>query len=322
MSFLQVSGIVKTLQTDPIVKNITFSQRRFQKIAIIGETGSGKSTLLKIIAGLIQPDEGEVVFEDQRIEGPAEKLVPGHPSIAYLSQHFELPHSLRVEQVLEYANMLTNDEAGVLYEICEIDHLLKRRTDQLSGGETQRIAIARLLIGKPKLLLLDEPYSNLDRVHKVVLRSIIDAIGKKLNVTCIMISHDPEDTLPWADMILVMKDGAIIQKGSPEKIYNKPIDAYTAGLLGDYTVLDATLTEAFAKANGVPIRKKLILRPETLRLTTKKSKALCGEITEVNFYGGYYLVEVSILNKVVIIRTEEQNFRSGDRVYVSLAVAE
>src|SRR5215216_1937996 len=146
MNLLEVSGISRQGEGGFILKEITFSQKKLQKIAVAGETGSGKSTLLKIIAGLIQPDTGAILLGNEKVKGPAERLVPGHPHIAYLSQNFELPHSLRVEQVLEYANLLSNQSASELYEVCQISHLLKRKTNELSGGERQRIALAKLLI--------------------------------------------------------------------------------------------------------------------------------------------------------------------------------
>src|SRR5688500_2555870 len=115
MTFLAVSDISKQGLGNFKLQDITFSQRKNQKIALAGETGSGKSTLLKIIAGLEQPDSGEVVFKNETVKGPAENLVPGHSGIAYLSQDFELPKFLRVEQVLSYANNLNQEEADTLF---------------------------------------------------------------------------------------------------------------------------------------------------------------------------------------------------------------
>jgi iron(III) transport system ATP-binding protein len=168
MSFLQVIGLNG---------RISFTQQKARKLAIAGETGSGKSTLLKMIAGLAQPAEGEIRFRGERVLGPQERLVPGQPGIAYLSQHFELWNNYRVEEILSYANDLSVEAAAALYAICRIDHLLARRTDQLSGGERQRIALARLLVRPPRLLLLDEPFSNLDHIHKSLLKTVIRDIG-------------------------------------------------------------------------------------------------------------------------------------------------
>ena len=217
------------------LKKIDFTLRKSRRLAVVGETGSGKSNLLKIIGGLATPAEGTVWFEGRRVLGPLERLIPGEPGIAYLSQHFELWHNYHVEEVLSYANDLSPEEAAELYRLCHIDHLLQRRTDQLSGGERQRIALARLLVHPPRLLLLDEPFSNLDMIHKRILKKVIADSGVRFGITCILVSHDPHDILPWAHELLVLRDGKLIQQGSPLEVYSRPINEYTAALLGDYT---------------------------------------------------------------------------------------
>src|SRR5688572_23428721 len=149
---LTINNISKALG-DFKLGNISFEQKPLQKIAITGESGSGKSTLLKIVGGLLDADAGEVLFEGKRVTGPAYNLVPGHKGIAYLSQHFELRNHYRMEELLEYANEFSNAEAKDMYELCRISHLMKRRTDGLSGGEKQRIALAKILVSNPRLLL-------------------------------------------------------------------------------------------------------------------------------------------------------------------------
>lgn len=324
MHLLNVSGISKKDERGFELKNISFTQQQFQKIAIAGETGSGKSTLLKIIAGLTEPDAGQVLFEGKKIIGPADKLIPGHPGIVYLSQHFELPNNLRVEQVLEYANLLTDEAAASLYGICQIDHLLKRRTNQLSGGERQRIALAKLLITSPRLLLLDEPFSNTDMVHKKLLKSVIRDIGSKLKISCIMVSHDPLDTLSWADEILVMKDGQVIQQGSPQQIYKQPVNEYAAGLFGDYNLLPQTIS-AMLVSQGTPAKRslKLFVRPEDLQLsTTQQPGASPAIIKTIHYYGSYYEVTTTIGKHKLLVKTVQSNFTPGDTVYLSLQAGE
>ena len=312
--FLEVSDISKKNEEEFVLREITFTQKQFQKIVVVGETGFGKSTLLKIIAGLVQSDSGQVILEGEKIRGPEEKLVPGHSSIAYLSQHFELPHSLRVEQVLTYASILDDEEANELYRICQIDHLLKRRTDQLSGGERQRIALCRLLITSPVLLLLDEPYSHLDMVHKNTLKKVINDIVKKIKITCILVSHDPFDTLPWANHIIVLKDGRMIQQSTPEKIYFKPTDEYVAGLFGKYNLLSKEQVELLT--SGVS-KKNRIVRPEQIKLSSKKGKSNKGIVTKVNFFGGFYELEVNWNTTQLTIRSSD-SYKKGDEVYLSL----
>jgi ABC-type sulfate/molybdate transport systems ATPase subunit len=320
VTLLKVAGITKNGERDYVLQDICFAQRKLQKIAIAGETGSGKSTLLKTIVGLIQPDAGEVTFENEKIMGPDEKLVPGHPGICYLSQHFELPKSLRVEQVLTYANTLSDQHASSLFSVCQIDHLLKRRTDQLSGGEKQRIALAKLLISSPRLLLLDEPFSHLDMVHKNVLKTVIHDVSEKLKITCILVSHDPGDTLSWANKILVMKDGHVVQHGTPEKIYQNPVNEYVAGLFGKYTVLTSSQCLDLFKINAGRRKKNIFVRPENFKIVSKKRDAVAGKVNSIRFYGSYYEVEVLWSTTVITVRTASvPNLGVGDTVYVSLS---
>jgi iron(III) transport system ATP-binding protein len=320
MTLLEVSDISKRAETDFTLEAIRFSQRKLQKIAIAGETGSGKSTLMKIIAGLIQPDEGQVIFEGKAIEGPQDKLIPGHPGISYLSQHFELPKFLRVEQVLAYANTLTDREANTIYEVCEIVHLLKRRTDQLSGGERQRIALAKLLIASPRLLLLDEPFTNLDMIHKNTLKSVIRNIGKELKITCMLISHDAVDILSWADQIVVMHDGKMVQKGTPEKIYRQPVNEYVAGLFGKYTIIDPNQSPEFSKLLKADIKgKRMFIRPEYFSITKRSKTSIPGKVSKIIFCGSYYELEIALAKSLIIATTPTCALKNGDSVYISLS---
>jgi ABC-type sulfate/molybdate transport systems ATPase subunit len=285
---------------------VRFVQAKGRKIAVAGETGSGKTTLLKMIAGLAQAEKGEVLFEGQRVLGPTEKLVPGHAGIAYLSQQFELPQHLRIEQVLEYANELPVEDASTLFSVCRIDHLMKRKTHQLSGGERQRIALAKLLIGSPRLLLLDEPFSNLDMIHKELLKSVIRDIGQRLDITCILVSHDPLDTLSWADEIMVMKDGRVVQQGQPQQVYRQPVNEYVAGLLGKYNLLEA--------GNG----KHLFVRPEQFKVGKKAfPAALKGRVKAISFWGGFYEIEMtSESGGLLTARAVENDLAAGDAVFI------
>ncbi len=327
MSLLRVSGIVKKGTNGFVLHPINFTQQRFQKIAIAGETGSGKSSLLKIIAGLASPDEGDVWFENERVKRiPDEKLIPGHKGIAYLSQQFELPNNLSVEQVLIYNNTLSDDEAATdaaskaLYDMCHIAHLLNRRTDQLSGGEKQRVALARLLVSSPRLLLLDEPFSNLDMIHKNLLKSVIKNIGEQLQITCILVSHDPLDTLSWADEILVMKDGSIIQQGTPEQIYNQPLDEYVAGLFGFYNEINLSLAEILSHLPGIVVNgRNMLIRPESFKISTEAVSNLLGIVHQIVFFGSYYEIEILLEENSIWVKTITCNVAKGDVVYIALA---
>jgi ABC-type sugar transport system ATPase subunit len=316
MSLLSVTNLGKLVNTTFIIKGISFQQSATQRIALAGETGSGKSTLLKMIAGLVQADNGEVLFENERVRGPQETLVSGHSGIAYLSQLFELPKFLRVEQVLEYANTLSEKQANKLFKICRIQHLLTRKTDELSGGERQRIALARQLLMQPRLLLLDEPYSNLDIIHKNLLKSVIDEVMTQMKITCILVSHDPLDVLSWADEILVLRKGRCMQQGTAQTVYEQPVDEYVAGLFGKYTHVPTAYAK---KLTGMKIKSPLLLRPERFKLKRKSNEGLKGIVSGVRFYGSYHEVDVLVDDLTFFIQTTKASVKVGDAVVVTLS---
>lgn len=306
MNLITVKGVSKYKGDILILDSIDLSQQPMQNLAISGETGSGKSTLLKIIAGLIQPDKGQVFFQNERVLGPDEQLIAGHASIGYLSQHFELRNNYRVEELLEYANKIGDEEAKALFELCQISQLLKRRTDQLSGGEKQRIAIAKLLISSPQLLILDEPYSNLDMEHKNTMKSVIKEIDSRLNISCILVSHDPGDILSWADHIIVLKDGKIVQQGSPAGIYEDPANEYVAGLFGKFNIITI---------NG----EKRFVRPENLRIVRDNYNTLKGAIQNIYYFGSHFEIEILVNNQLLVSRTMELNNKVGDEVLLEIS---
>ncbi len=285
------------------LENINFTQQKMEKIALIGETGSGKSTFLKTIAGLIQPQSGTILFEGEKVMGPNWNLIAGQKGIAYLSQHFELLNNYRMEELLAYANELLPEEANDLFKVCRINHLMKRNSYELSGGEKQRIALAKLLITKPRLLILDEPYSNLDLIHRNILKEVVEAVCNKNKISCILTSHEPADVLPWADKILVLKNGKIVQEGTAEYIYKNPINEYAAALLGSYNLLDSTIFGA-----------KLLLRPESILITNDVSEKFTGTVTANHFFGSYNEIDIKIKNQTIKVKTTNGKIIVGDKV--------
>jgi ABC-type sulfate/molybdate transport systems ATPase subunit len=319
MNFLQVKNISVKGPERNILANISFDQEKGEHVVVAGETGSGKSTLLKVVAGLVHPTSGDVIFEGERVPGPLEKLVPGHSQIAYLSQHFELPKFLRVEQVLEYANSISEETANELYELCQVTHLVKRKTDQLSGGERQRIAMARLLTGSPKLLLLDEPFSNLDMQHKNALKGIIADIVTTLDISFILVSHDPLDTLSWADRIIVLHDGKIVQHDTPDKIYNNPVDDYTAGLFGKYFKLEGELRDKLINTNSVA---KTFFRAEDFEITSEvNGQTVKGIVNRSVYYGSFYELEALIDGRVLHVRSQKE-VQPGEHIILRLKLTD
>lgn len=313
MALLEVKSVFKKEGETDAVNGISFVQEPFEKIGIAGETGSGKTTLLKMIAGFVQPDAGEMYFKGEKVLGPFDKLIPGHPGIGYLSQHFELRNNYWVNDFLDMANKLPEVEAQHIFSVCEIDHLLRRRTHQLSGGEKQRIALARLLITSPSLLILDEPFSNLDVMHKATMKRVVEEAGKQFNTSFILVSHDPADLLSWADTIFLMQGGKILQQGNAAEVYEQPVSEYAAGLLGEYSYVDATL---FKRENEQP---KLLVRPHQLELTTKVHDAVEAVIEMIHYRGAYSLLQLTAKEQRLYLLQTNTSVKKGDTVYVRLS---
>ena len=285
------------------LENINFTQQKMEKIAVIGETGSGKSTLLKTIAGLIQPKSGTILFDGKKVMGPNWQLVGGQKGIAYLSQHFELLNNYSMQELLMYANELEQKEANELYRICRIDHLMQRNSYELSGGEKQRVALARLIVSKPSLLILDEPFSNLDLIHRNILKKVVEDVCNKFEISSILTSHEPMDVLPWADKIVVLKSGKIIQEDTAINVYRKPTNEYAAALLGSYNLLEAKI-----------FGENLLIRPEKILITDDLSEKYTGKVTSANFMGSFTEVSVKIETQTIKIKTINHNIFIGDEV--------
>ena len=314
VELLRLNQIVRNEGDRKILDNINLLIESFSRTALIGETGSGKSTLMKIMAGLVQPSSGEAIFEHKRIEGPDEVLIPGHKQIGYLSQHFELLNNYRVEELLDMANKMEQHEADEIYQLCKIEHLLKRKTNAISGGERQRIALAKVLVANPKLLLLDEPFTNLDLSNNKIINGIINELCESRKTTVVLVSHDPANILSWADQIIVLQEGKMIQTGSPEEIYLNPVNSYTAGLLGDYNYIK----------QDSPLRKTLNLpanrfyfRTEEFTTVEKENNSACATIEQKSFYGNHYKLKLNIAGAGLDIMVRHTSFLVGQEIAIT-----
>ena len=317
MALLQVEHLSGIEEGKITVQDITFTQQAFEKIAIAGATGAGKTSLLKMIGGLVQPASGQVLLNNERVKGPNEQLIAGHKKIAYLSQHFELRNNYRVYELLEMANLLEEAEAKKIYAVCRIDHLLNRWTDELSGGEKQRIVLAKLLSTSPGLLLLDEPFSNLDMLHKQQMKAVLHDVGEEMKITSLLVSHDALDILSWADTVFFMRNGTIVQKGSPEEVYNRPVDEYCAALLGAYNLVDAAAIPSLHhhKKGG----KKMFFRPGQVQLADASTSSIRGMVKKILYWGSYYSIDVLVNGQLIFLQVPEHNLSIGEQTGLEFA---
>jgi iron(III) transport system ATP-binding protein len=234
---LSVQNISVSYGTVAVLKKVTFSVGKGERLVIVGESGCGKTTLLKTIAGQIQPFTGEVLVDKERIKGPNEQLVPGHPKIKLVNQDFGLETFHTVEENIRLRLIQFNKE----YIDFRIETLLKvtglkknrhQLAHQLSGGQKQRLAIARALADEPEVLLLDEPFNQLDYFLKTKIENYIDAYIKQYNITLVVVSHNAEETMRWGENVMYLNSGKIARIDTPVAFYDNPTNKKEAGFFG------------------------------------------------------------------------------------------
>lgn len=319
---ISVKNLSKQYQTAQAsgIRNISFDIKKGNIVAIIGESGSGKSTLLKCLFGLLKVDEGEVLYKGKRVLGPDEQLIPGHKEMKMVTQDFSLNVYAKVYDNI--ASMLSNTNVSLKKEKTlemmrhlHIEHLQDKKVITLSGGEQQRVAIARALISDTSVLLLDEPFSQVDALLKNQLRADIKRIAAETGVTVIMVSHDPADGLFLSDELLIIKDGNLLQRGRPEHIYNHPDHVYTAQILGNAVVLTA---EEADKLGIQAQAEKVVFYPEWVELKSSWNSRRF-EVKDV-YYKGFY-EELLLERNGVRIRAIQLNrgeHKKDDHVQASI----
>lgn len=269
------------------ISALTFGIDEGQITAIIGESGSGKSTLLKLIYGLLEPDSGEVRYRGWRVPSPRDKLIPGHDAMRMVSQSYD--------DLNTYANVwdnvasqLSNTDVEAKIHHTEdslqrlrISHLAKQRIADLSGGEKQRVAIARALVNKPEVLLMDEPFNQVDASFRETLQQDIRDIVAETGTTVLLVSHDPADVLSMADDLLVLKNGHLMAAGEPARLYQQPPNAYVARLLAKSNIL----SPAEASMLGIRVQSPIVVHPEWITLSkAQQSKFVVQDVRFKGFY--------------------------------------
>ena len=278
---LEVLNINFSYLKEITISNCNFTLQKGKTLAVIGESGCGKSTLLKLVYGLYDLDSGEINWNGISVLGPKFNLIPGMDTMKYLAQDFDLMPFISVaENVGKYLSNINpetkNARINELLEIVEMQEFASVKAKYLSGGQMQRVAIARVLALEPELLLLDEPFSHIDNFRKNSLRRKLFAYLKQKEITCIVATHDSTDVLSFADEVLVMKAGNVVEEGTPDSIYKCPKNLYVASLFGDVNEI---------KIDG----KVQLLYPHQLIVVAHSS--LKVKVCNSFFRGNTYLIE-------------------------------
>ena len=225
-----------------ILTDISFTLGEGQHLCVMGESGSGKSTLLKAVYGLLDLKKGSINWKNQEILGPAFHLVPGMSFFKYVAQDFDLmPYTSVAENIGKFLSRFYPEEkeqrTNELLEVIEMSSFANEKVKNLSGGQQQRVAIARALAKEPELILLDEPFGQIDNFKKNSLRRKLFSYLKEKNISCIVATHDGDDALSFADQMMVIKNKKVIAFDSPRNLYKSPPEHYVAALFDDVNEL-------------------------------------------------------------------------------------
>ncbi|EIA10483.1 ABC transporter ATP-binding protein [Flavobacterium frigoris] len=294
---LQVKNISFGYTEKTVLHNIDFTIEKGQNTAIIGESGCGKSTLLKLIYGLYDLEEGNIVWNETEVLGPKYNLVPGMSFVKYLSQDFDLmPYITVAENVGKFLSNVFPDKKKEriqeLLEIVEMTEYADVKAKYLSGGQQQRVALARVLALEPEILLLDEPFSHIDNYRKNALRRNLFSYLKSKEVTVIVATHDSTDALSFADETIVLQKGRIIDKADSESLYSNPINKYVASLFGEVNELRLSQLVAVDGEDEI-----LLLYPHQLKVVDNGLMEVV--VKQSYFKGSHYLIKAVFDRKVI-----------------------
>ncbi len=274
--YLKINNLVKVFNNVKVVDNINLELEKGKLLCLLGPSGCGKTTTLKIIGGFLKQDKGNILIENEDIS----KISPENRPVSTVFQSYALfPHMNVIENIIYglkfkgYSKKEALKKGEKYLEIIGLSEFKDKKISKLSGGQQQRVALARALIVNPKILLLDEPLSNLDAKLRIKMRKEIKEIQSKFNMTMIFVTHDQEEALSIADYLAVMNKGELIQVGTPEEIYINPKNEFVASFIGHI--------------NKVNINNKTeLIRPEQITINKRQGDKK-GRIKYKQFLGSY-----------------------------------
>lgn len=287
----------------PVLTNFSFKVNKGEHLCIMGESGCGKSTLLKVIYGLFDLQKGTIFWNNAQITGPAENLVPGFEKFKYVAQDFDLmPYISVSENIKKFLSRFYPEESEArtqeLLEVIQMKAFEHTKVKNLSGGQKQRVAIARALAKEPELLLLDEPFGQIDNFKKSGLRRKLFAYLKEKNIACIVATHDKDDALSFADKLIVIRNNSILVNNSPTSIYQNPTSRYVAALFDD--------------VNEIVIDNQTILcYPHQLKVVENSN--ILVKVINSYFKGFYWLIEADFDGQIVFFNYDFRLYR-GEKV--------
>ena len=329
---VSLRGVTVDFDGDRVLNGIDLDINDKEFVTFLGPSGCGKTTTLRIIGGFVEPNEGDVFFDGKRING----VPPYKRQVNTVFQRYALFPHLNVYENVEFGLKIKkipeSQRRSMVKEMLELVGLQgfeRRKIGQMSGGQQQRVAIARALVNRPRLLLLDEPLGALDLKLRKEMQVELKRIQKSLEITFIYVTHDQEEALTMSDTVLVMKDGAIQQTGTPQDIYNEPANAFVADFIGESNIVDGVMHadcqvefagrmfECVDVGFGHMERVDVVLRPEDIKICPEGEGQLDGVVESVIFKGVHYEIMVDACGyhwKIHSTLSEEPGTRIGMQV--------
>ena len=325
--YVELKNINKTYGSYQASRNVDFGIEKGKLIGLLGPSGSGKTTILRMIAGLENPDSGEIIIDGKVVNDvPASErgigfVFQNYALFRYMTVYDNVAFGLKVQKV---DRKTIDTRVRELVKLVGLEGLEKRYPSQLSGGQRQRVAFARALAPNPQVLLLDEPFAAIDAKIRQELRSWLKEMIEKLGITSIFVTHDQDEAIEVADEIIITNAGQIEQKGTPVEVYRNPETAFTASFFGQPSVLEnADDFHTFTQAEGAD---KIIVRPEFVKISKLdevekfRTSVSQGVVERVSFRGDNLELQVRVNNSVVTARRslEKADVREGETVNVFL----
>jgi iron(III) transport system ATP-binding protein len=339
---LELDGVSKRFGTETVIENLSLSVQEGEILTLLGPSGCGKTTTLRLVAGLDRPDGGEVRLNDEVVSGPGEFIAPERRGIGVVFQEFALfPHLTARENIAfglhEWGGSAREARVDEMLDLVGLDAQGDSYPDELSGGQQQRVALARSLAPEPAMLLLDEPFSNLDVDLRVEMREEVRRILKEAGVTAVSVTHDQEEAMSISDRVAVVNDGKIEQIGAPEQVFQHPESRFVAGFLGH-----ASFLSGYVRADGVETgvgvvpreqihgladeydmtRIDVLVRPDDVsaRLATDADRPANGRIVARRYLGPTILYEVELDNgdRLQCMHNHDEQVGLDEAVRVSL----
>ncbi|MEL7248656.1 MAG: ABC transporter ATP-binding protein [Bacteroidota bacterium] len=305
---LEIEQLTKTFDAGRVkaLAGVSLQLAAGKSYSILGESGSGKTTLARLIAGLERPDEGTISLEGTLISSIGHHLPAEERPVGFVFQSYALFPHLSVDQNIAYGiSSLPNRQALVaeMLQLVGLEGYGHRYPHELSGGQQQRVAVARAMARKPELLLLDEPFSNLDSTLRIGLRDELFKILQRTGVTSVFITHNAEDALAISDEIIVLQDGQLLQQATPQHLYQQPATPYVAQLFAPLLPLSADLLAAF-DFQPAP-NQHYFLREHDFRINQIADYQTEATVRQTTFMGRYYILTLQVGDQLLQIQTPE-----------------